>query len=147
MHLITARPHPPCWFWVENRLHHSIQSSSHASKCKHTTAGQTAHFQTPAELGYSSPETSGSCWADDQARRCTSKGLMKGSSFSPTRSPTAPRPLSSRQCKTLLPVPGPAWPSCSSFWAPESQSFTCQSGGQGQVGSGSLKDNSYPPGF
>lgn len=44
MHLPTARIHPLCRLWLENRLHHTVQSSSRASHCRQATAGQTAVF-------------------------------------------------------------------------------------------------------
>lgn len=156
MHLTTARIHPLCRLWLENRLHHTVQSSSRASHCRQATAGQTAVFgegqgsdliQVRGHLGPTGGMTKTS------AISChTSKGLMNRGSLYLCALLSPPGPLSSSQHKTVWPLSGPNWPVCSLVWALESQSPTFSIRWQDQVAvdscSGSLsKDKIYPPDF
>lgn len=156
MHLTTARIHPLCRLWLENRLHHTVQSSSRASHCRQATAGQTALFWGRAGLGFDTVRghlgpTEGT--TKTSAISChTIKGLMNRGSLHLCARLSPPGPLPSSQHKTVWPLSGPNWPVCSLFWALESQSPTFSIRWQDQVAvdscSGSLsKDKIYPPDF
>lgn len=111
MHLTTARIHPLCRLWLENRLHHTVQSSSQAFHCKQATAGQTALFWGRAGLGFDTVRghlgpTGG--MTKTSAMSChTSKGLMNRGSFHLCALLSPPGPLSSSQHKTVWALSGP----------------------------------------
>lgn len=132
MQLIAARIHPLCRLWLENRLHHTVQSSPQASHCRQAMAGQTARFRGRAGLRFNTVRRhlgpTGGMTKTSATACCLAKDWWTGGSLSLRVLLLLPGPVSSSQHKTLWLVSGPNWPLCSSFWALEFQSPTFQWG-------------------